>query len=249
MSFQVTSKLEVNLLNTKTSPQIASDFAIKNRVPAIVAAPEYVAPLIAHRSMMGGGYKIICALDFPKGSNFAMDKLFRANPDFVAADGYDILLSTGRSAIESRNEMKAIHSYLKANRPLCDIRWCLRMHAPDATDEVIGILKNMSKHPPSFVRVDPHLDTPNSDLDKLLAHVALIKEHVPYPIKIGGNVTPEVMKAFEEERTAKRFDVSMDQAVAILNELKAGVKTNAPVPESEPQKGPAVKNTGPKIKI
>ena len=121
MNPQITSKLEINLLDATTTPQIASDFAIKYRIPAIVCSPEYVSPLLIHRAMMGGGYKIIAALDFPKGANYAMDKLFRANPEFVGADGFEILLSAGKTEIASKNEMKAIHSYLKANRPISDI--------------------------------------------------------------------------------------------------------------------------------
>lgn len=254
MSFQITSKIEINLLNTKTSSQHASQFAIKQKIPAIVASPEYIAPLAAHRAVMNGGYKLICALDFPKGSNFAMDKLFRANPDFIAADGFDILLSSGRSEVELRNEMKSIYEYLKNNRPLCDIRWCLNMHR--STSEVEGILKNMKKFPPSFVRVDPHLDIPNVDIDKLKKHVDFIKEHVPFPIKLSGNIALETLEAFKDNPAVKRFDVSMQQADQIIYNLKLSSQPkqdNKAKQDDESKmpdnKGPAVKKIGPRINI
>jgi hypothetical protein len=242
MSSQITSKLEINLLDAKTTPQIVSDFAIKYKIQAIVAAPEYVSPLIIHRAMMGGTYRIICALDFPKGANYAMDKLFRANPDFVGADGFEILLTAGRTEIESKNEMKSIRSYLKMNRPMADIRWCLRMHAGNKV-EVKGILKNMKSFPPSFVRIDPHLVTPSSDDKKLKAHAKTVSDNVPYGIKLSGNITLDTLQKLQTVRGVKRFDVTMEQAEAIVRALK--LKANPVVPVSQqPKKGPAVKKVG-----
>lgn len=218
MSLQATTRFEINLLNAKTKPQYVCEFARKHKIPALVASPEYIAPLIAYRAMSSSGFKIICALDFFKGDNFAMDKLFRSNPDFVAADGFDILLSPGRSEVESKNEMKSIYEYLKANRPLSEIRWVLNMHK--STDEVVGILKNMKNFPPSFVRVDPHLELPKIDIATFKEQISLIREHVPYPIKIGGNIDLAVYNEFKDDRNVKRFDVSMDQMETIVRGLK-----------------------------
>ena len=192
---------------------------------------------------MGGNYRLICALDFPKGANYAMDKLFRSNPDFIGADGFEILLSTGRTEIESSNEMKAIYSFLKANRPRADIRWCLRMHTAD-TKEIEGILKNMAKFPPSFVRVDPHRDTPRATIEKLKQHVETVGKHVPYPIKLSGNITLEAIQALQGERGVKRFDVSMQQAETIVRLLKIEAQAVIPVSQQPKKKGPAVKKVG-----
>lgn len=242
MNSQITSKLEINLLDAKTTPQIVSNFAIKYKVPAIVASPEYIAPLIAYRATMGGGYKIICALDFPKGMNYAMDKLFRANPDFVGADGFEILLSDDKSEVESKNELKAIHSYLKANRPTSEIRWCLRMHTADV-ERTKGILKNMKTFPPSFVRVDPHLETPKATSESMTEQAALIQEFVPYPIKLSGNIDFNTLQKLEKTRGVKRFDVTMQQAEFIINALKIEASVDRPVPTQQKQ-GPAVKRVG-----
>lgn len=241
MNPQIVSKLEINLLDATTTPQVVSEFSLKYKIQAIVASPEYIAPLVVHRAAMGGKYKIISALDFPKGANYSMDKLFRANPDFVGADGFEILMSTNKSEIEFKNEMKAIHSYLKANRPLSEIRWCLRMHTVD-NKETLGIIKNMKLFPPSFVRVDPHLETPISTVDKLKAHAAVINEVVPYPIKLSGNIGLEELQALSEVKGVKRFDVTMKQAEQIVQKLKIEAATQRPEPERKP--GPAVKRVG-----
>lgn len=241
MNPQITNKLEVNLLDATTTPQVVSEFALKYKIQAIVSSPEYIAPLIVHRASMGGKYKIISALDFPKGLNYSMDKLFRANPDFVGADGFEILLSSDKSEIESKNEMKAIHSYLKANRPLSEIRWCLKMHTTEF-EETAGILKNMKLFPPSFVRVDPHLETPASTIEKLKAQAAIVNEAVPYPIKLSGNIGLEELQALSKIKGVKRFDVTMKQAEQIVQKLKIEAASQRPVPEKKP--GPAVKKVG-----
>ena len=77
MIHQITSKLELNLLNQRTSPEFVCDFAIKHRIPAIVIPPDLVAPVLTRRMIRSGQFKIIVALDFPNGKNFAMDKLYR----------------------------------------------------------------------------------------------------------------------------------------------------------------------------
>jgi len=169
--------------------------------------------------------------------------LFRANPDFVGADGFEILLSDGKTEVESKNELKAIHSYLKANRALVDIRWCLRMHTVDEV-RTRGILKNMKLFPPSFVRIDPHLETPRADVEKMKAQVALIQEFVPYPIKISGNVNAAMIKELQDIRGVKRFDVSMKQAEAIAHELKLTARALLPESTTPTKKGPAVKQVG-----
>jgi hypothetical protein len=190
---------------------------------------------------MGGSYRIICAIDFPKGSNYAMDKLFGSNPDFVGADGFEVLLSTNRTEIESRNEMRAVHSYLKANRPLSDIRWCLRMHSVD-DKETEGILKNMKGFPPSFVRVDPHVDDLGQDVEKLKTHAEKVVGQVPFPIKISGGIDLEKLRALSDLKNVKRFDVTFEQAEAIVRSLK--LKAQEAVPAQEKKQGPAVKKIG-----
>lgn len=248
MSFQITSKLEVNLLDADTSPQRVSDFVIKHRIPAIVAAPEYMAPLAAHRAAMGGRHQLIAALDFPKGVNWGMDKLFRANPDFVIADGFDVLLTPGRTEVESKNEMRSIFEYLKANRPLCNIRWCLKMHSAKL-EESVGILKNMKKYPPAFVRIDHHLEIPQVGIGRLTNAIGSVRENVPFPIKVSGNIDLKLLTKLSEEVNVKRFDVSMKQAETIVRALKLeSIPADMPPPKPVP-KGPAVKQNGGRIRL
>lgn len=216
MKFQVTGKLEINLLNSKTDPGFVSDFLVKNRVPTVISAPEYIAQLITHRAARRGQYKIICALDFPVGNKFALDKIYHAHPDLAAADGYEILLTRGRSGIESRNEMKALYEFLKMNNAMLDVRWCLDA-LTRRDEETISILKNMTGFPPSFVRIDSNLVTPKASIEEHRRLIDLVREHVPFPVKVCGNVNLKTIEALDD---VKKFDVSLEQAEALVKEVE-----------------------------
>jgi len=217
MKFQLTSRLELNLFDATTNPAFVSEFAIKHRIPTIVTAPEYLAPLMSHRLARGGQYKLIAAIDYPKGKNFAMDKLKRTHSDFVAADGFEILLSNNRTEIELRNEMRTLHSFLKMQNRMAEIRWCLGMGSRKQ-ENTERILKGLLKFPPSYIRTDHHLELPKIVAKDHLSHAELIRKYVPYPTKISGNVDYKTLKELKDNKLIRRFDVSLDQLKSILYE-------------------------------
>jgi hypothetical protein len=214
---QILSKLELNILDAKTKPEYVSDFVLKNRIPVIVASPEYIAQLSAQRAVRRGQYKLVCALDFTRGDNFALDKIWRSNPDLVEADGFDILISVHRSEIEIGNEMKALYEFIKMNKPMTEVRWCLRMHS--LPEEGLKVLKHTKSFSPTFIRVDPHLMLPNLTLEDHKTKIKIISEHTPFPIKVSGNITLEIIEELLKERGVKRFDVSLEQAEVIVKTL------------------------------
>lgn len=219
MIHQITSKCELNVLSATTNVAYVNDLAIRYRVPAVVCSPEYVAPLLSQRASRGGGYQIICAVDFPYGKNFAMDKLKRSHPDFTMADGFEILVSVGRTEVETKNELKAIHEFVKMQNRLLQIRWCLSLHHKDQ-EAGVAALKGMKKFPPSYVRIDPHTTLKNLTMEARMEAVELVKEHVPYPIKVSGNVDIETITALENK--VARFDLDVDG----LKKLVASVDEN-----------------------
>lgn len=219
MKFQVTSRLELNLFKVRTNTEFVTNFAIKNRIPAIVTAPENLAALLAYREARRGQFKVICALDFPRGNNFAMDKIYRSDADFVAADGFEVLLSRNRTGVELRNEMKAIYEFLKMNVPHGEIRWCIGMSGR-SEEEISSILGSMSTFPPSFVRTDQDLVLPESvGPNEHSTRVDMVRSKVPFPIKVSGNINWETFKALKDNKFIKRFDVSVEQAESLLREI------------------------------
>tara|TARA_R100001244_G_scaffold25113_2_gene25485 strand:+ start:132299 stop:133069 length:771 start_codon:yes stop_codon:yes gene_type:complete len=222
MKPQLTSKLELNLFNERTSADFVCDFAIKHRIPVIVALPEFIPQLLTRRMIRSGQFKIIAAIDFPKGANFAMDKIYRSNVDFAAADGFEILLSPGRTQIETRNEMKTIYEFIKMNNALLEVRWCVN-GATTTEEELEGILKNMKVFPPSHLRIDSNLASPQIDLEKQTRLAEIVSDNVPFPIKVSGNVNLETMLALQGSKNVRRFDVSLKQAESLVREINKEV--------------------------
>lgn len=218
MKPQLTSKLELNLFNEKTSPEFVCDFAIKHRIPVIVASPQFVPQLLTRRMIRSGQFKIVAAIDFPKGGHFAMSKIHHSHVDFAAADGFEILLSKGRSQIESRNEMKSIYEFIKMNNALLEVRWCLSGFSVD-DEELVGVLKGMKGFPPSYVRLDSNLVSPQITLEKHGELVEKVTSQVPFPVKVSGNVDLETLLSLKDAKNVRRFDVNIGQAESLVREI------------------------------
>ena len=110
---QLTTRMEINVTAKTVAADIGqlSTFVVKNRVPVVVTDPQFLETITLDRLKFGGGrtgrlaYKIICTVDFPRGKAYALEKL-RDLPENVIflADGFDILLTGGRSAHQTRQE-------------------------------------------------------------------------------------------------------------------------------------------------
>lgn len=212
----ITSKLELNITK-KDDPAFAANFAQKNRCPAIVTTPEYVAPLLAHRAAMHGQYLIITAIDFPDGKSFAMDKFRSLGSDFLSGDGFEILLTDKKTQIESKNEIQALYEFLRRMNNISEIRYVLGSYTR-SRDQLINFLTGMAKYPPRWIRLDQHLELPNISIGHHCGMVEMVKNYMPTPLKISGNVNLETVKAFANKKV--RFDVNMSQATKLLKEIE-----------------------------
>lgn len=225
--FDVTTRLEVNIVRGKTaSTDMASmsNFVIKYRVPTVVVDPQFVEQIMIERQRYRGSYKIICTVDFDNGKNYAMDKLRSIPKAALAVDGFDILVTDGKTDKESLNELKAISEFLKkAVDPLKEIRWTLGMRLRQ-TNDLLNIMKHLKTYPAAFIRTDHNLIAQNLTLEKHENDVKFIKSHVGTPIKVCGNVDVETIRSLRGK--VSRFDVSMTQATRILKKL-----SEAPVAE------------------
>jgi len=144
-----------------------------------------------------------------------MDKFRVVDGDFSACDGVDILLSTGRTQVETRNEIKSLYEFLR-NMNMLEIRYTLGAYTRPR-EELINMLKGMKDFPPRWIRLDQHLQKPNITVGHHKGMAEMIKEYMPTPLKISGNVDLETVKEFRS--TKARFDVSMAQAISIVKEF------------------------------
>lgn len=226
--YQVTSKLEINVTE-KSNPVLAADFAQKHRCPAIVAPPGMIAPLMANRAIKNGQYDIIATIDFPQGKEFALKKFRDLDQDFIACNGFDIMLTPGLNEVETRNEIRAIYEFLRNINRTYNIRYVLGAYTREE-DEVVKFLKAMQKHPPVFIRLDQHLTLPNVNRARHASMAKLVSEHMPSPLKISGNVNLEMIDELGTGRN--RFDVTLNQAVSILKALE--LRNNPQMQETAP---------------
>jgi len=214
--YTITSRFEINVLESNVNPITAADWAQKHRCPAVVVGPQHVAPLMANRAAKSGQYHIIAALDFPKGSHFAMDKLRIAGQDFSVCDGVDVLLTGGRTQVETRNEIKALYEFLRAMN-MYEIRYVLGAYTR-SREELVNMLVGMKQFPPRWIRLDQHMRKPNVATGHHKGMAELFKLHMPTPLKVGCNVDWDTVKALRD--TKFRFDVTLDQAIGIVKDYE-----------------------------
>lgn len=211
--FQATGKMELNVLDYNAPLPRVSEFAYKHRCPAIVVLPQLVPAFVADREAKRGNYRVIAAVDFG-GTSFAMQKVRDMGGDATAADGFDIMCSTGRPANEIFNEIKSVSDFLKSINQLAEIRWVLGAFTrPDA--EIQNILKCFAKYNVSWLRVDQHVVDPKITPAQHFGMVESIRRGCKLPLKISGNVNREVVDHFEKDKSV-RFDVTLEQANTIL---------------------------------
>ena len=84
-------------------------------MPAIVVHPGLSSDAIIARLRAGGKFKIITPIDWPKGETFGVNKLRGVTRDTLETDGFEFLLTPGKSEIDTRNEAKALTEFTKRN--------------------------------------------------------------------------------------------------------------------------------------
>lgn len=229
--YEITSKVELNVFDTKVPPIRVGEFAVKNSVPAIVVPPEFVAPFVVDRTFKNGFYRIIAAIDFPFGKKFAMQKVRDMGRDALAADGFDIQLSTDRTVAETFNEIKSVTEFLKSMNMAAEIRWTLPHNT--AVNKINDFLAALKKSPQvTWVRLGHTLVENGVGLGNYNGLIQMVRQAVSLPIKIGGNVDSAIFDAYAKDK-AIRFDMTLDQVNALIK-AKTSKAVEAVVPEEKP---------------
>jgi hypothetical protein len=228
--YTVTGRMELNVLDYNSAVPRVSEFAYKNRCPAIVVLPQLVPAFIADREAKKGNYRVIAAVDFG-GTSFAMQKVRDMGSDATSADGYDIMCTPGRPANEILNEVRSVSDFLKSLNTLAEIRWVLGAYQRPYT-EVQSYLNCFSRYQVSWLRLDSRIIDPKLTAAQHVGMVASIRRGCKLPLKISGNVNKEVTDSFMDDKSV-RFDVTLDQANNIL-----AAYNNQPAKKEEPKNVP-----------
>ena len=212
--FNITTKFELNLQKaTPAEASMASTYAVKNRVPAVVVSPELFLMSVNETAMKRAQYKIIVAVDFEHlGKNYALDKIRDLPEEIIDADGFDILLTPKVTMIETNNEMKSLTTFLKQRNPLAEIRWVVGFQTWES-ETLESVLSKAKDNPASYIRTDPNCHTP-IDIEKHHEYVDIIKGFVATPIKLSGNIDWKTLNSLKDK--VGRFDVTVSQARSII---------------------------------
>jgi hypothetical protein len=208
------------MLEPSADFRAVSDFAIKNRCPAVVVAPEFAPMMLVDKSAKGGQFRLIAAIDFPEGKNFCLDKFKTLDIMSLEVDGMDILMTKGRTEIEASNEAKTLVEFIRGSvNPVSDIRFTLGYYTKE-WPEVENLLKAAKANPPDAIRVDQHLLLPNVNAKTHTQSIKRLRTLTPKPLKISGNIDLPMMEHLLRIDQKLKFDVSIQQAMHIVNQIK-----------------------------
>jgi len=219
MTNAIINKLEIDVMQC-TELREAVELAVVNKFPAIVIHPDLAQEANVYRSVRQGTFRIITAVDWPKGDRYAMDKLRDMPINALSRDGFEILISERTNPTDIKTEMLTCFEFTRTHLPeVTEIR--IVLGAFTRNKEFIVRACNELKHVPApdMIRTDHHLRAQQS-VANIQAHndlISLIREHTGRPIKISGNINSAKVVA---SCGANRFAVSLKQAKSIVKEVR-----------------------------
>jgi 4-hydroxy-3-methylbut-2-en-1-yl diphosphate synthase IspG/GcpE len=214
-----TIRLEIDVMQANEL-QTAIDLACKHQMPAMVIHQQLVSEAVMMRIRRKGRFKIIVPIDWPKGENFSMLKMRGLTKQALAAEGFEILLTGGKSEAETHNEAVALSEFVSQNiSSASEVRFVLgaQMRTEDETLKMCRGLVGVRQ--PTYIRVDHHLkvQVTKGSHEAQAALAARIKEVIGFPLKACGNYT--TAKSVASCPWASRVAVSLTQAQQIIKDL------------------------------
>lgn len=209
----------------------AIQLACQHSMPAVVVHPQLVAQALVAKGRRRGQFKIITTVDWPRGEVYGMNKLRGMTIDGMQMDGFEIMLTAGRSEAETRNEAKSLTDFIRNHlSPIAEIRFVLGT-LMRSEEDVLRICRVMKDVPaPALIRTDHHL---KAQVTKANAktHVALMQKLrtvTAHQLKLSGNIDSvrtiagclHVPAASGGGPGASRFAVNLQQAQAIIRDLQ-----------------------------
>lgn len=246
MLHAMTTKLELDVMQANELDQ-AVTLASQHKLPALVVHPQLATQAIVLRGKRGAKFKIITTIDWPKGEIFGMTKMRGVTSDMLNADGFEIMLTSGKNEAEIRNEAKMLSAFLRDHvSKFVEVRFVLgSLMRPQ--DEVIKMCSIMKEIPaPALIRTDHHTkaQATKASVKTHLALLAAIRAVSAHPIKLSGNIdSADIVTACLEPESfvgAAKLAVSLTQLQNIIRDLHKQPVQRAALPK--PSKALVSKN-------
>jgi len=193
--------------------------AIKHNLQALVVHQQIVTEAQIARARAGGRFKLIVPIDWPKGETFGMTKMRGLSIDAMDVDGFEIMLTPGKTMLDTRNEARVLTEFVKKQLgDSIEVRFVLGVFSR-TPENIIDMCNGLlTVRTPSMIRLDHQLklqinkanqDAHNEWIDKVLAVISA-------PIKISGNITN--IRTITGCEKAKRVALNLLQARTIIRE-------------------------------
>lgn len=213
------NKLEIDVMQANEL-QESVQLTYKYKLPAMVVHQDLASEAFITRGRVGGKFKLITPIDWPKGSIFGMNKLRGLSTDALEVEGFEIMLTSGMTVTESRNEAKVFTDFIKRHlSETMEVRFVLgtqhrsEENVKNICEALVGVRL------PAYVRNDTQLklqiSKANQDVHKSV--IDMIHTNIRVPVKIGGNINS--IRTMAACQTAARFAVNLLQAKAIVKEF------------------------------
>lgn len=176
----------------------------------IYIVPELIQMSGVARSLSNGRYKIYIMVDYPKGTKYAMDKFKGTSTDFFLADGYDVVLTPGKTPSEIAIEVKLIHSFLKQMvNPHVELCYTINASMRSA-EEIAACAQTFFTFPPTKIKLESQavVQPTKANIEAHKETIKLIRKYCTSPIVVAGNVDYKMYRAFA---TTNKIAVSPKQ--------------------------------------
>lgn len=213
------NKLEIDVMQANELYE-AVQLTVKYKLPAMVVHQDLASEAYIARSQMGGQFKLITPIDWPKGTIFGMQKMRGLSTDALEVEGFEILLTGGMMMVETRNEAKVLTDFIKQHlSELTEIRFVLGTQI--RTDKNIQLICEALKdvRMPTYIRNDTQLklQVSKANPDAHNDMMESINDFIRVPMKVSGNVNG--VRAMTSCPGASVFAVSLLQAKTIVKEF------------------------------
>ena len=214
------NRLEIDVMQANELIE-AARLTVKYKLPAMVVHQDLSSEAFIARGQLGGKFKIITPIDWPKGAVFGMAKMRGLSTDALEVEGFEILLTGGKNMIETRNEAKVLTDFIKRHlSEQHEIRFVLGTQIRDE-DNIRAMCEAFKDvRTPTYIRNDTQLklQISKANVDTHNNTMEMIADIIRVPIKISGNVGG--FRVLTSCQGASRFGVSLLQAKIIIKEFQ-----------------------------
>lgn len=214
--FTPLSKLEIDV-NKNEQLDEAAELAKRCYCPALVVSPDLVATATLVRGIRQGRFKVITAIDWPKGEQYCREK-FRGIPiESLQSDGFEIILTPRDNLSQIATEIKYISGFVREQfNQLFELRFVLDIDQSNRTDSIISHMLETCKQIPLPFLIRTTHNTKISPQVKIASHLETIKNTLAVQVKVSGNVDFNIYTNVK----AERFAATLQQAQSIVKEMQ-----------------------------